>query len=235
MPLVEIPKLQLVREVRASAASPLFSNVREFRNFLSLKSTEHGVFNIGDGAQRFVFAAPEDSGKAVVVNFADRSSSEAKLAFYLQRIYSTLWPSNFPHMYGAVGSKNERNPAVSIRERILGGRIKSLGDFTKIKEMSPEDSPKSFKQVIVDSRAYGIPLPIDIMPSNYVLGEDGGEYYVDEIDWNEFRNVQPFPEKGILRFMEDRGFSAVQKRQVKTSIERIKVLIAGSVPGTKAA
>jgi hypothetical protein len=230
MPLVEIPKPKLVTEIRQIAASSLFPNVREFRNFLSAKAEQYGVDKIGDGAQHFVFATPKDGERAVSVFFAATGPREAKLAFYLQRIYSTLWPDNFPRMYAACSPKDKNSPAVTIRRRIyLGGKMKPPGDFAKIKEVLPEDSPKSFKHVVIDSRNYGIPLPLDIMPSNYVLGKDGGEYYVDEIDWREFRNVQPFPQRNILKFMEDRNFSKVKKRLVQVSIARIKHLLSEPV------
>jgi hypothetical protein len=230
MPLVEMPKSKFVKEVRERAQSTSFRSRKEksFRGFLSDQAKKHDVSMIGSGAEHFVFAVPGDNEKIVTVNYGVRGSREAKLSYYLQRIYSTLWPNNFPHMFASYSSRDENAPAATVEKRIhkARGKIREPRNFAQIIELPTKDGPtKSFDYVVRDCLKYGIPFRIDTLPHNFILGKDGGEYYVDEIDYTNFLFNGIFPADGILRFMEDKKFSELKIKQVQTSIRRINHLL----------
>jgi len=136
-----------------------------------------GAEYIGAGCDCVVIGTKDKPEKVVAINYRDLSPELAKQIFYRQRILSTLFPHNFPHFYASIAGKD--NYGGTVRQRINGnslGKIEGKGIIS-----DPEGKVKyPFEKVIEVCRQIGIPLSVDTQDDkNFVLGEDGGVYYLD--------------------------------------------------------
>lgn len=63
--------------------------------------------------------------RLVAMSYWGLTPTQAKVQYYLQSIYSTIFPHNFPHFYAAFGLEEEQPFAVAgtVRERIRRNRI----------------------------------------------------------------------------------------------------------------
>jgi hypothetical protein len=76
-------------------------------------------------------------------------------------------------------------------------------------------------------------LPIhidDSIVNNFMVGEDGGQYYVDQahVNWLWVNDIKCKPDwniKKLLEYMENRNISAIGRRIVLRSIARLDSLV----------
>lgn len=112
-------------------------------------------------------------------NYRDLSENKAKVIFYTQRVLATLFPHNFPR-FRAVYQANPQNAfhGASERQMIVETETKVKFPFTdKISETM---------------EGAGMNVWFDNVAPNFILGADGGEYYVDtpnvsHFGWNKSR------------------------------------------------
>ena len=154
MPIVEVPRPKLVKEVvNSERISKFGSYPYAFKDFLRIKVEEHGAQFLGMGSDRFVFATNEDPERAVAIEYRSLPEEirDAKMAFYLQRIYSTLWPHNFPQVYASLGA-TDALPAATFRQRIhSGGPMRNTVGILQFTDLPVEaNHAKSFSHVVND-------------------------------------------------------------------------------------
>lgn len=152
----------------------------------------------------------------VAIDYQDiESSQKAKELFYTHRILSTLFPHNFPKFFTSYGASPKAEMSGTIRQRINEAKNIRDGDikypFTKVDEAINEMG--------------GMPVQIDIWSSkNFMVGTDGGEYYVDKARLTE----DPVWETAnILSYMEKNNYSATDQRIVVRSIARLDDMTNG--------
>lgn len=136
-----------------------------------------GAEYIGAGCDCVVISTKDKPEKVVAINYRDLNPEIAKQIFYRQRILSTLFPHNFPHFYASIAGKDSYGG--TVRQRINGASLDEIEEKGIISD--PEGKVKyPFGKVIEVCRQIGIPLSVDTQDDkNFVLGEDGGVYYLD--------------------------------------------------------
>lgn len=177
---------------------------------------------IGVGRESVVVAIPGSDKKILAFSFKKLDPFRAKEMYYLQKIFSTLFPHNFPKVYASF-SEDEKKKRVSgtVREYVRPlmskyGIVETIVTSEKGKKIK---YPFSHALRILNN--LGIPLNIDAKSDNFVVGDDGGEYYVEPV-----KRFQPFlwqsgKRESILRFMEYYGYSSRDMRVVSHSIDRL--------------
>ncbi|MBI2633240.1 MAG: hypothetical protein HYW78_02505 [Parcubacteria group bacterium] len=169
---------------------------------------------IGRGSECVVISTPHKE-KIIALPSTPLSPLEAKKSFYFQRIFSTLFPHNFPHFYAAFGNHENKYGVSSgtVRKMIKG-------------QQSLDGKPKvqyPFKKVLDICSSLKIPLRFDHTDCNFLIGKDGGEYYVDNLMYNAINGINGIAPKkdAILAYMDKMKYSEIDKQIVKTSIERL--------------
>jgi len=195
-----------------------------FSDQIQVLADAHNEKYIGDGAEVVVVGYRDEpnSDKLVAFNYKDVEAKKAKIIFYLHRFFSTLFPHNFPHFYKSAGKNPNDSSNVKPEENDVSGTIRQ-----EIKKREPSASeskyvPFSFQRVLfICNTLLGIHLKYDEELVNFIVGADGGEYYVDTLDNINFKN---WDEDVIVQYMEENDYSSQDIGIVKRSLERLKTL-----------
>lgn len=172
---------------------------------------------VGSGEESFVLPGKDIDGKETVAaySYSKEDPLRMKEIFYVQRIYSTLFPHNFPHFHAAFGestqAKSEKremdNLSGTIRQRVFPAETGEpiLYPFEDVREVCDN---------------IGLPLNIEDSAHNTMIGKDGGEYYVDTA--NPGFDVNKVDVEKIDEYMKGSEFLPQDIQAVHTSIERLK-------------
>jgi hypothetical protein len=172
---------------------------------------------VGSGDESFVIPCAGAKGKESVgaYSYEKQNPLRMKEIFYAQRIYSTLFPYNFPH-FNAVFGKTRRAKSEGREDDNLSGSIRT--------RIHPADDGQKivypFRHVRDVCKNIGLPLDIEDSEHNIMVGDDGGEYYVDTVDPGfkaDRINID-----GVNRYMSENGFSEQDIQAVNMSINRLK-------------
>lgn len=119
---------------------------------------------IGNGAECIVINKKGNPDLVVAFDYAGiKNIEEQKVQFYWHRIYSVLFPHNFPRFYSVWATEKSSG---TIRQKI---------DSTD----KPAQVNYPFGMVRDLCREFNLPLWVDRVSSNFTVGRDGGEYYLD--------------------------------------------------------
>lgn len=206
MPHVELPKATFVREMLAAKRSTYMdlNGSTYFHDRVAPPiAMEHMVEYLNCGTQKVVFAHPDDSSKVVTAEYWNSSPTLHKQTYYLHNVFNSLWPHNIPHIFAAGKTTDVKPIAWSIRQRIVASET----DGVKGKIKYP------FSSVMAESKRFGISISHDPHPSNYIAGVDGGEYYVDNLDFWGY-----LPLNAISYLAEMREFSPYERARLTTNV-----------------
>ena len=172
-----------------------------------------------------MLALPDHPDKAIAYsfenNYEDFDALRAKTSFYTHKIFNILFPHNFPKIYAAFGTNDDKNKG-TVRERVFdagyGGR-KINHPFMKVHD---------FFRFVLGVRPE---MYIDANDQNFALSDDGDEYYIDLISSSGFgdgsiRKVLSDAEGRIIEYMDKNrntfGFVDEDIDKVSKYIGRLK-------------
>jgi hypothetical protein len=170
------------------------------------------------------------------------SGADARRTFYIHRVFSTLFPHNFPKFHAAIGQQpGDAGPAVAgtIRRRVEGQR-KHSGSMPYPRasgDGSLREAPMRLLDAVTRGKKPVYPFkdvqaaakemrmaefrPDTSTPTNFALGSDGGEYYLDNIA--AFTSVYRVKNE-ILEYMRNHEYSEDDMKVVTSSLERLEAL-----------
>lgn len=175
MPHVELPQAAFAQELLAAKRTTymdLNDSTYFHESIVPALAEEHMVEYLNCGSQKVVFVHPDDSSKVVTAEYWNRTPTEHKQTFYLHNVFNNLWPHNIPHVFAAGKTTGVRPIAWSIRQRIL-------------EQEASYENPNiiyPFNLIPTETARYQIPFMYDAYLTNFIVGTDGGEYYVDDLD-----------------------------------------------------
>lgn len=172
---------------------------------------------IGSGAECVVVPG-KDIGTTETVSaytYFNMNPLRMKEIFYSHRIFSSLFPHNFPHFYATFGKHPDHDTDPHGQDNI-SGTIRQRIRRTEQKENEVILFPLSEVEKIC--REIGLPLRAEIGPHNVIVGEDGGEYFVDTVD-----QLHPgyIDKEKLLSYMREQNMSDTDIHIVQISIERL--------------
>lgn len=190
---------------------------------------------VGQGAECVVLEHPYDESKVsafslsgvLAIDYGGMNPKVAKEVFYLQRIFSTLFPHNFPHFYAAFG-RHEDQPAGTIREKVQGESVLEI----PLKGEDFESSgrvrfPWKFVEEAIREMVLAA-VSLDTSNTrdneNLMLGKDGGVYYLDTI---KVSGNFPWDLKRVQAFLDRNDhdgkplYSPLDKTIVLKSVDRL--------------
>jgi len=174
---------------------------------------KHGQKYIDHGAEVVVVRNKDRPDTLLALNFKNVESKEAKQTFYLHRLFSILFPHNFPHFYASTGVDAE-----SPQSGIIGTVRQEIKRARKAKR---DKILYSIFDVQETCNKLCIGFYVDEDESNLIIGTDGGEYFVDTLHPDEIFNLD---EGRILKYMEEKKYKPEDIAAAKTSLERLKAL-----------
>ncbi|MFA6518201.1 MAG: hypothetical protein WCV93_00935 [Candidatus Shapirobacteria bacterium] len=120
---------------------------------------------LGMGADCITIVHPYDQGKVVSYEKGVQNDDpfSAWELYYVHNFLWALFPHNFPKVYGKTSGLDSKR----VAERIVDGGGEVIFPFSKVIETCEEMC---------------FPLSIDGNSGNFIVGSDGGEYYVDKVD-----------------------------------------------------
>jgi hypothetical protein len=199
-----MPKLRFAQELLQKARLEQFP----LQGIPSL-ARKSGEVEISYGGENAVLAYPGKPDRVVAISYDHLTPEDAKRWYYLQSFYSTVFPYNFPCIYGAFSGYS-----VSSRGSIPGTvrtRIRPAGPKVQVKF--------PFSDVIRICQELDIPLSYDPHPTNFSRAQDGGEYYVDRVYYKGGRwNLA-----AIEQYLDANNFGLNRKMKVLTKLERLEL------------
>lgn len=244
MPELGYPQNDFIKAVKREAGKMGFADTQLIYGALRLQGEHSRELDemIGAGGEYVVVPDPKGKRESIAVAFRykdkDMFPLRAKSIFYLQRIFSTLFPHNFPHFYAAFGrpqagtAEQTAAPTGQIRERIKGlrhglGGYYADGDYASPFMGVPDPRVRHpFKKVLdTCEKEFGLELSYDKASSNFLLGSDGGEYYVDVLEkWGFYELNHDDVVERIIRYMKENHYDEKDIYIVQKSIERFRDL-----------
>ncbi len=227
----------------------LFRNPEGFEKI----AENFGIRKLGSGNECFVVDDPESKEKVIAISFNNLSPEEAKDVYYSAKIWSTLFPHNFPKIYSASAEADNNKFNGSVRQKIHG---KTLDDQNynyarmmnaDIKEkISLSSVIKNIKNYLMNKNTetqypfantlqemkllsrtpYNLSFFIDINGGNFIKNDDGDEYYVDTIKMGEgIRHMNAeINTKAIMEYMKEKGYDESDIKKVTGSIKRLNAI-----------
>lgn len=173
---------------------------------------EQGGFTyLNKGKECIVINRDGNPQEVIAINYQDILPQEQKIIFYFQRIFSTLFPHNFPRFYAAfTNNVGQRSIRGTVRKRVNSEGVHS-NPLVKF----------SFEQILSVCKEIGINLHIDRNSKNFIIGNDGGEYYVDTINFDRAKITDP---ERVISYMTANDFSNEDIEVVTKSMSRINVI-----------
>ncbi len=194
----------------------------------------------------------EKNGKLVVaIHYKGMTRYDARRLYYEQRILTTLFPHNFPAFHMVFPSQKEMAVGVSLRARINGAGGTAFSHTPGSGSPTSTEDPNKNDAFLEKEREYnahrsqirfplkratdgleemGLYFNVDDFVGNQIIGEDGGEYYVDS---GGFVTPQSVPD--VLRKMERFGYDAEAIHTVKECFDRLDALNQDAIEPMKGA
>lgn len=138
---------------------------------------KHELEFIDNGHACVVVKEKGEDRHVIAFSAEDISPEKAQETFLTQTVLSRLFPYNFPQFHAAFHTDaRTEQPGGQIREHIKRGDEMIYG----------------FSKTYEKLREIGLNVWLDESPGNFLLGRDGGQYYVDvpripgnRRDWNK--------------------------------------------------
>ncbi len=209
MPELGLPKREFTKRIHEYN----FLTTDEARELL----TNYNEKYVGKGAECVVIENKKNPETVLAFTYRTLSPEIAKRIFYTQRIFSTLFPKNFPRFFAAFGSlSGKSHPTGTVREKIAG-------DVSHY-EPEAQGSVHPFSDVKDFVRAIGLPQYIfDFGGDNMMYTEEREQYYIDVIQ--VLSPITSIQKLRIINFMSEMRYSESEKRDVEISIERLNQLL----------
>lgn len=222
----------------------------EGANFQTLRghAAALGISDLGKGAECIVFPHPTRPDRVVALSYEEQRREVALIKFYMHRVYSILFPRNFPRIYAyswpdpSVASYSVTG---SVRERIQGSfptdsgtgtyiyTANSAGDQARfiIRRMIHPQSPDPIWKIHQVCTDQDIPLALDSNVQNFLLTGEGEEFYVDSLFATYIRLYTSMQALGwhpvfdrYEEFMMSRSYSPQDIQTVRDSLMRILII-----------
>ena len=198
-----MPKLRFTQALLKKARSEQFPLQR-----IPSLARKSGEAEISYGGENVVLAYPGKPDRVIAISYDHLTPEDAKRWYYLQSFYSTVFPYNFPCLYGAFSGY-----ALGSRESIPG-TVRPL-----ICPAGPEVQVKfPFSDVVKICKELDIPLSYDPHPPNFLRAQDGGEYYVDRV----YYKGGPWNLTAVEQYLNANNFGPDVKKKVFTKLERLE-------------
>ncbi len=190
---------------------------------------------IGKGAECVVTELNRRPQEVVAFRYSNMPPARAKQTYYAHRIFSTLFPHNFPRFVAAFAEDQEKGRlGGTVRKKVEGRRIHfwekppnsiELGATRLAKKLAILVNPSikfPFSRVVDFKRKTGTAGLFDHFDDNFMIGADGGQYFVDTIHPYGKKFVWDFDK--ILDYMNVNNYSPKDRRTVEMSLNRLKNL-----------
>lgn len=146
-----------------------------------------GLSNVSE--EKLIFHNILRPDMIVAVESFPVSPKYAKAFFYAHKGFELLFPHNFAPMHAYFPSSDQQ-PAFAVRGKIKGAHTRSPFGIEEPVSSWEGEPAYPFKDVLRACDEANIPLFLDgANNSNFVVGEDGGEYYVDRIFVDQIDNI----------------------------------------------
>ncbi len=195
---------------------------------------------IRDGIECIVIPTEDGRETVAAYRYTERVSGvKARQTFYRHRIFSALCPHNFPRFHAAIGAADGAVPSVTgtIRQRIIGTTRSWPIAYSRAKEAKSVVGKAAGMALdaLTKGRHPAYPISavrkaavemgigeffLDANSNNYMLGADGGEYFVDTL--HEFD--LPSHRAEIMAYMEAHDYAPEEKEVVRLSLDRLAAL-----------
>jgi len=164
---------------------------------------------IGKGTEYIVVGHPENSEKVVAFKYPKSFGHplQALEIYHFHRFFNTLFPHNFPRFYASFGGEKP----FTVREKIHSGYTKTVR--------------YPFSEVKKTCKALGISLSVDDSKGNFIIGSDGGQYFIDTVkNINSSIFWEKFNANKLKSHMEKNGITGKREKVVWSSLRRLREL-----------
>jgi hypothetical protein len=244
MPEINPFKKDFVKNISDKKNDGSFLDSRSFEKI----AADFGVKKIGAGTECFVTEDPDSKEKVIAINYKNLSPEDAKDLYYSSKIWSTLFPHNFPKIHAASAEIDENKFNGTVREKIDGKTLHEHGYSFNQMIASDFKEKKLFLSIIMNiknyisnktTRAqypfsttyeemkilshepYNLPFFIDTNTHNFIKTDNGDEYYVDTMRMGS-RLTNQVNIEAVEYYMRERNYKDSDISRVTNSLSRLK-------------
>lgn len=170
---------------------------------------------IGRGAECVVVetARLKEESKVLAINYKEQV--EPLDTFYLQRIYTTLFPTHFPKFYAAG------KLGFTIRERVVGNSLSGRGYLIEDGQ-EWEGVKNNFSDVYTFIKEVNPLIIFDDTNQNFLLTPDGRVVYVDALRSDNNPYVEKYWDtEQLMKYMSEKGYSEKDVERVNKCLMRL--------------
>lgn len=182
------------------------------------QSLKGDINYIGVGGRVIVATVEGDEDKLIALSRKEVDPDTAKSVYYNHKLLKLLFPDNFPTIYASFGKKDGKGISANFRERIYGRKF-TKQEVQKVFGDSAKGLQENSFRVVVDAiKEMKLPLEFDENERNYMVSEEGREYFVDTIN---FRGWTEEMVKSVFSYMDRKGFGDEDKQKANKYLERL--------------
>lgn len=159
---------------------------------------------LGSGRESVVIVNPKNDKEVIGYDFKDISPEQSERDDLVQGIMSTLFPHNYPHHQHLKNNSEDCLP-ITVRQRII--------------ESNNSEVKYPYDQVRQILHKIDLPVYIGDASINFMIGEDGGEYYIDR---TQLYNDVPWRLTEIVTHMKSQKNSEGRDLYSESDIEVIQ-------------
>ena len=219
IPVVEEQEIKKIIGERELWAKPW----REVPIWFKETDYEH----IGSGHECAVFRKRSDPERVIAFRYEKFSPENARKTYYLHRVFSTLFPHNFPRFYMVASPNEESEDRISsVRQAISGVDLEEMKKKKGFDKLSYIEEP--FEAVREFCQKLSLPVNFENNDFNFIITDDKKEYYIDTITDS---SLARWPIEALIDYMDHAVtkdgrpvYSKRNKEVVEKSIRRIEAI-----------
>lgn len=182
------------------------------------QSLKGDINYIGEGGRVVVASVEGNEDKLIALSRKEVDPDTAKSIYYNHKLLRLLFPDNFPSIYASFGKKDGKGISANFRERIYGRKF-TKQEVHKVFGSSTKGLQDNSFRVVVDAiKEMGLPLKFDENERNYMMSEEGREYFVDTIN---FRGWTDEMVESVRTYMNRKEFGDEDKKKANNYLGRL--------------
>ena len=243
-------KKDLIQKISLEKRENILPNVDKFKEI----AEDFDIKVLGAGTECLVVDDPDSNEKAIAINYKDLSPEDAKDIYYSSKIWSTLFPHNFPKIYAAIAKTENGAFNGTVREKIDGKTLhdqnyslRQMMESNFEEKVSLSSLMKNIKNYLLNIKVetkypfadalkemeflskspYNLPFFIDGNTKNFIKTDNGDEYYVDTMRMGS-RLLDNVNISAVENYMREKGYNESDLTKVVGSIKRLSKIFSNN-------
>jgi hypothetical protein len=161
---------------------------------------------IGAGAESVVVDNPYNANEVIAIEYDNngRPLLNAPIMYHTHKLLSHLFPHNFPDLSRVTS----QTIPITNRQKIISG---------------DHEIGYPMKDCLQKVKEFGLPIELDNHPDNFATSVNGGQYYMDIINFDDYKWDKIQTTK-ITAYIRQQQYPPQEQHVILESMNRLRVL-----------